>query len=154
MSQSVNDELPINRSHEIRDTVLKSGFTGVAATVLVVAMCSPAGLGGLIGTSVASGLGFGSTPTSDHNTLNFPQAPQPLTTAELQSIHERLDSSIATLDDVRAATDAEINFMRSVASGDHIVAFNEPVEAPSAVSAPSDPNLELAALLLPESQAQ
>mgnify|MGYP000865863612 CR=1 FL=1 len=39
---------------EVRDTVVKSGLTGVAATVLAVTIFSPAGFGGMIGTSLAS----------------------------------------------------------------------------------------------------
>ena len=42
---------------EVRDTIVKSGLTGVAATVLAVTIFSPAGLGGMIGTSLASGFG-------------------------------------------------------------------------------------------------
>src|SRR5690606_27627224 len=42
---------------EVRDTVVKSSLTGVAATVLAVTVFSPAGLGGIVGTSMASGFG-------------------------------------------------------------------------------------------------
>ena len=42
---------------EVRDTVVKSGLTGVAATVLAVTIFSPAGFGGMIGTSLASSFG-------------------------------------------------------------------------------------------------
>src|SRR5262249_23900288 len=50
----------IDHNAETRDVIIKSGLSGVAATVLVVTMCSPGVLGGMIGTSLASSLGFGS----------------------------------------------------------------------------------------------
>ena len=34
---------------EVRDTIVKSGLTGVAATMLAVTIFSPAGFGGMIG---------------------------------------------------------------------------------------------------------
>ena len=34
---------------EVRDTIIKSSLTGVAATVMAVTVFSPAGLGGMIG---------------------------------------------------------------------------------------------------------
>ena len=75
----------------------------LAATVLVVTMCSPAGLGGLIGTSVAAGLGFGSQPGSDEHSLRFAQPSPPLTATELASIRDQLNSSEAQMDNMRAA---------------------------------------------------
>lgn len=172
MSQRDNLDLAQDGDAEFRDVVLKSGFSGVAATVLVVAMCSPAGLGGMIGTSVASSLGFGAKTGPDANATNFANTPAPLTSAELTTIHERLASSAAQIDNIRAATDSEIQYMREIASSSHI-ALATPVTTmpahvtqvaadrvahPSSVasaSAPAyDPHLELAALLLPEQDDQ
>lgn len=152
------DEIDPPRDNEFRDIVLKSGFTGVAATVLVVAICSPAGLGGMIGTSVASSLGFGAKSNADANTLHFSSAPSPLSTTELATIHQTLESSEAQIDNIRAATDSEIQYMRDIATAGHIaLAAPAAVHAAAASAHPSvvasatfDPHLELAALLLPE----
>src|SRR5262249_22819384 len=112
---ALDDDAPIDRSNEIRDIVLKSGFSGVAATVLTVVMCSPAGFGGMIRTSLASlGLLPGNPNQANADDRSYPRA-TPLTQAELVTIRERLESSSASIDNMRAATDAEIEFMRGIA---------------------------------------
>ena len=61
---------------EVRDTVLKSSLTGVAATALAVTIFSPAGFGGLVGTSLASGFGGDSGATAAENPYaNLPAYP-------------------------------------------------------------------------------
>ena len=45
---------PTDYSREVRDTVVKSGLTGVAATVLAVTIFSPAGFGGYLGARFAA----------------------------------------------------------------------------------------------------
>ena len=166
----VSDEPGKDMNAELRDTVLKSGFAGVAATVLVVAMCSPAGFGGLIGTSVASGLGFSAQPGVDENSIRFAPIPAPITVAELLSIHEKLQASDAELDNARAATDAEIDFIRGVAQNDSDTSLASTAAiAPLAMTGPTmrvssnvsrslapahiDPHLELAELLLPRTSS-
>lgn len=165
-------------SREVRDTVVKSGLTGVAATVFAVTIFSPAGLGGLIGTSLASG--GGGTPADDVY-ANLPAYPAPLTSAEVSDIRGQLASTTASLEITRAATDARIEHIRSIALGEGAVSFapmpaqpvgeglrltlSEPAAAPapapvevtvtpvsyggpSAVDAYRDPHLELADLFL------
>ena len=153
------EEFDPPRDNEFRDIVLKSGFTGVAATVLVVAMCSPAGLGGMIGTSVASSLGLGAKANPDAN-AHFAPIPAPLTSTELATIHETLQSSEAQIDNIRAATDSEIQYMHDIAASGHVaLAAPAALHAAAAPAHPStvatasatfDSHLELAALLLPE----
>lgn len=150
---------------EVRDVVVKSAFTGVAATVLVVTMCSPAGLGGMVGTSIAS-LGFSSLDPSNSGepAVNFPRVPLVMSSEELSGIHERIAGSVAMMDNIRAATDAEIDHMRQIASDVNMLAFgsvvgaadiialNEPVE-PEPPLALRDQHLELAELFLGPSTA-
>ena len=163
---------------EVRDTVLKSGLTGVAATVLAVTVFSPAGLGGMIGTSLASGLGLDASSTSaDDPYANLPAYPAPLTDEELSDIRGQLARTAASLEITRAATEAKIERVRSIATSDGLVTFasaprifvaDEPVAGPApapieaAIAAPAayagggsadaslyrDRNLELAELLL------
>jgi hypothetical protein len=169
MLQRDEPELPRSRD-EFRDIVLKSGLTGVAASVLVVAMCSPAGFGGMIGTSLASGLGFGAKADPEQNAQHFSKTPAPLTSAELTAIHETLQSSEAQIDNIRAATDSEIQYMHDIAASGHI-ALSAPVSMaplhvaqvvhvahPSSVAMATgsavDPHLELAALFLPDDQTE
>lgn len=158
---------------EVRDTIVKSGFTGVAATVLAVTIFSPAGLGGMIGTSLASGLGLDSNSTSaDDPYANLPAYPAPLTADEINDIRGQLARTTASLEITRAATEAKIDHIRSIAEG--AVTFApmpqaaplrfttiDPVslaapatiapapQPPSGIEASvSDPSLELAELLL------
>lgn len=100
---------------EARETVVKSGMTGIAATVLAVTVFSPAGLGGLIGTSLASG--FGLTPAAGPEENVYarlaPYAP-PLTPAELSQIRGQIASTTASLEITRAATEAKIERLREL----------------------------------------
>lgn len=103
-------------AREVRDTVVKSGLTGVAATVLAVAAFSPAGFGGMIGTSLASG--FGIEPNSaaaEDPYANLPAYPAPLTNQEVSDIRGQLAATAASLEITRAATEAKIDQMRALA---------------------------------------
>ena len=133
---------------EVRDTIVKSGLTGVAATVLAVTIFSPAGLGGMIGTSLASG--FGQDPNAapaDNPYANLPAYPSPLTPQEISDIRGQLASTAAQMEFTRAATDAKIEHVRSIAMVDGAVTFtpmpsnNVPyltqAPAPAAAAAPS-----------------
>lgn len=103
---------------EVRDTILKSGFTGVAATILAVTIFSPAGFGGMVGTSLASGLGLDSSGASaDDPYANLPPYPAPLTAQELSDIRGQLARTTASLEITRAATEAKIDHIRSIAEG-------------------------------------
>lgn len=115
-------EKPADYGREVRDTVVKSGLTGVAATVLAVTIFSPAGFGGMIGTSLASGFGLDTTNASaDDPYASLPPYPAPLTAEELSDIHNRLARTTASLEITRAATEAKIEYIRSVAlSGDAV----------------------------------
>ena len=150
---SHDSDKPVDRDAELRDTILKSSFTGVAATVFAVVVCSPAGLGGMIGTSVA-GLGWNSLDPNNtgKDVVAFPTA-TPLSQVELQDIRLRLTSTSADLDNMRAATDAEIEYIRAIADSDNVLAFSA---APTTVAtvvprSEVDPNAELAQLLLQDS---
>lgn len=112
---SQHKDVPRTYSQEVRDVVIKSSLSGVAATVLAVTLCSPAGLGGMIGTSLASGFGLGPerAPTDDVY-ASFPAYPSPLSRAELEDIRDRLAQTSASLAITRAATEAKIEYIRSV----------------------------------------
>jgi hypothetical protein len=109
---------------EVRDTIVKSSLTGVAATVLAVTIFSPAGLGGMIGTSLASS--FGNDPNvapADNPYANLPAYPSPLTAEEVSSIRGQLASTAAQMEFTRAATDAKIEQVRAIAMVDGAVTF-------------------------------
>jgi hypothetical protein len=109
---------------EVRDTIVKSSLTGVAATVLAVTIFSPAGLGGMIGTSLASG--FGQDPNlapADNPYANLPAYPSPLTPQEVSDIRGQLASTAAAMEFTRAATDAKIEHVRAIAMVDGAVTF-------------------------------
>lgn len=128
---------------EVRETVLKSGFTGVAATVLAVTVFSPAGFGGLVGTSLASGLGLDSNSASaDDPYANLPAYPAPLSAQELDDIRSQLARTTASLEITRAATEAKIEHMRSIALTDGVVTF---AAAPQATPQQRDAEPRLAA---------
>lgn len=154
---------------ELRDTIVRSSLTGVAATFLAVTLCSPAGLGGLVGTTWAT-LGFDSLDPDNtgETVVTFPVTPPPISAEELQTIRGRLAGSVATLDNIRASTDAQIEYMRglSVEAAEFVVTVPRDIIAkadPSpvaetvdvALAEPTpviDRDLELAALLVrPES---
>jgi hypothetical protein len=112
-------------SEEVRGTVVKSGLTGVAATILAVTVFSPAGLGGLIGTSLASGFGGDSNARSaDDPYARLPAYPTPLTEAEISTIQAELAQTSASLEITKAATDARIEHVRTLALTDGMVTFS------------------------------
>ena len=115
---------PADYGREVRDTVVKSGLTGVAATVLAVTVFSPAGLGGMIGTSLASGFGLDtSAAATDDPYASLPPYPAPLTAQELSEIHDQLARTTASLEITRAATEAKIEYIRSLALSGDLVTF-------------------------------
>lgn len=124
------------------DTILKSGFSGVAATFLAVTLSSPAGLGGLVGASVAAG------DVSEAGAVEFPDAPDPLSAADLSAIHERLASSMAEMESMREATDARIEQVREIAQNHQVLAYALPDESEFTEAPPVDPNVQLANYLL------
>jgi hypothetical protein len=119
---------------EVRDTVVKSSLTGVAATVIAVTAISPAGFGDWIGASVASNIGFdASANAADNPYVNLPPFAPPLTQAELDTIRGQLSSAEASLTLLRAATDAKIERARALALTEGAVTF---APMPVAVRAP------------------
>lgn len=153
---------------EVRDTIVKSSLTGVAATVLAVTAFSPAGFGGIVGTSLASGLGLDHGRTaSDDPYARLPAFPSPLTQTELSDIRGELARTAASIEITRAATEDKIQYVRTIAEHQGLGAsfasvhhaslaapVSVPVAAPSTApaplptAAPRDRDLELAALLL------
>lgn len=104
---------------EVRDTVVKSTLAGVAATALAVAVFSPAGLGGMIGNSLASGRASDSkTQPGDNPYEHLPAFPAPLTGEEFTRIRAQLDHAAELIDTTRAATQARIEHVRSIAIAD------------------------------------
>jgi hypothetical protein len=119
----MSDE-PRDYGREVRDTVVKSSLTGVAATVLAVTVFSPAGFGGLIGTSLASGFGIdANVAQADDPYANLPPYPSPLTVEELSHIHDQLARTTVSLEITRAATEAKIEYIRSIAVSGDLVTF-------------------------------
>jgi len=120
---------------EVRDTIVKSSLTGVAATVLAVTVFSPAGLGGMIGTSVASG--FGVEPaanTADDPYAKLPPYPAPLTSDEISDIRGQLAATAASLEITRAATEARMEQMRALTVAPVVMAAPVLVHAPVIVA--------------------
>jgi hypothetical protein len=108
-------ELP-EYSREVRDTIVKSSLTGVAVTVLAVTAFSPAGFGGIIGTSVASGLGLDhSAARTNDPYAGLPPYPSPLSQTELTDIRGELARTAASLEITRAATEDKIDYVRGIA---------------------------------------
>lgn len=111
---------------QMRSTAVKSGLSGVAVTVLAVTMFSPAGFGGVIGTSLASGFGANANAggaTTDDVYGRLPAFPTPISQEELSDIRGRLARTEASLAITRAATDARIEHIRSIAMSDGVVTF-------------------------------
>lgn len=109
---------------EVRDIVVKSGLTGVAATMLAVTIFSPAGFGGLVGTSLASGLGGEANRSPASNPYaNLPAFPAPLTVEEISDIRGQIASTTASMEITRAATEPRIERVRSLAMADGLVSF-------------------------------
>ena len=119
---------PADYGREVRDTVVKSSLTGVAATVLAVTVFSPAGFGGMIGTSLASGFGLDTNAAAaDDPYASLPPYPAPLSAQELSDIHNQLARTTASLEITRAATEAKIEHIRSLAlNGGDLVTFAPP----------------------------
>lgn len=111
-----DDDEPRGYVDEVRDTVIKSSLTGVAATALVVTIFSPAGLGGMIGTSVASGLGLDTSANaaSAEGYANLPPYPSPLSSTELNDIRSQLAQTTASLEITKAATESRLEYIRSI----------------------------------------
>jgi hypothetical protein len=132
-------EKPADYGREVRDTVVKSSLTGVAATVLAVTIFSPAGFGGMIGTSLASGFGVDTnSATAEDPYASLPPYPAPLTAQELSDIHNQLARTTASLEITRAATEAKIEYIRSIAISGDAVTF-----APMRQTAQVDDGLRL-----------
>lgn len=102
----------IQPSNDVRDTIVKSGLSGVAATVLAVTIWSPAGLGGMIGTSLASG--DSSSPVSDA-VGGLAPFPAPITEVELRDIRAKLHDSAVSMRTLRESTNGEIAHIRAIA---------------------------------------
>ena len=135
---------------EARETIVKSGLSGVAATFVAVTVCSPAGLGGFIGTGVASGLGGELSPSTlraRDNGLAFPEVRTPLSAADLTDIRTRLRDSANALDRARHDTDSAIEMLREIAE---IGQSNSDI---SVAEGPRASDVELARLLLSRSQS-
>jgi len=133
-------------------TIVKSSLTGVAATMAVVAVCSPAGLGGMIGTSVASGLGIDTVDVlrPRDGVVTFPDLRAPLSNAELDSIRGRLADCAFVIESARASTDATIDMLRTIASDP--MAFSVAHDYAQEVT-PRESDVELARLLLASSSS-
>jgi hypothetical protein len=113
-----------DHDREVRDTILKSSFTGVAATVIAVTALSPAGFGDWIGASLASNLRVDtSANAADNPYVDLPPFLAPLTQAELSAIRGQLASAEASLTLLRSATDTNIERVRALAMTDGIVSF-------------------------------
>jgi hypothetical protein len=108
---------PVDYGREVRDTIVKSSLAGVAATVLAVTIFSPAGFGGMIGTSLASGFGVAdpNVAAADDPYARLPAYPSPLSQDELSNIRGELARTTASLEITRAATEAKIEHIRSIA---------------------------------------
>lgn len=115
-------EQGVSFEREVRDTVVKSGLTGVAATVLAVTIISPAGLGGMVGTSLASGAG--ADPVAAENPYaSLPAYRSPLTADEVSEIRGQLASTAARMEITRAATEEKIEHVRQIAMSGGGVTF-------------------------------
>jgi len=131
---------PSNFEREVRDTIIKSSLTGIAAAALTVTFVSPQGFGGMIGQSLASNLGFDATAdAADSPYANLPAYPAPLSQQELNHIRGQLASTAVSLEITRAATDDKIEHVRQLAMGDGLVTFTPARAAP----VPSAPEVSL-----------
>lgn len=118
---------------EVRDTVLKSSLTGVAATALAITVFSPAGFGDWVGATFASSLGYDTTASAaDNPYANLPAYPAPLTEAELSGIRSQLTSAAVSLELTRLADEAKIEHFRSLELTDGVVTFTPAPRAPAA----------------------
>lgn len=115
-------ESPFER--EVRDTIVKSGLTGVAATMLAVTIFSPAGLGGMIGTSVASG--HADAAGADNPYASLAGYPAPLTNSEISDLRGTLASNAAKLEFTHAATNDRVERVRAIAASGAAVRMGAP----------------------------
>jgi hypothetical protein len=130
-----------NYQREVRDTILKSGLSGVAATALAITFFSPAGFGDWVGATFASSFGYDSTASdADNPYANLPAFPTPLSEAELSSIRGQLGSAQASLELTRAADEAKIEHFRSLELNDSVVTFTP---APRRAAVTPDASLRL-----------
>lgn len=142
------DKLEGGFEREVRDTIVKSSLTGVAATVLAVTVFSPAGFGGIVGTSLASGFGGDSnTAPADNPYANLPAYPAPLTVEEVSDIRGQIASTTAAMEITRAATETRIERVRAIAMADGLVSFSS-MSAP--LAAPALPQIEMPAPVVPQ----
>jgi hypothetical protein len=122
--QSMTERLAQTHESKAIETVVKSGLTGVAATVLAAAVFSPAGFGGMIGTSLAHGGDASNSSRASQDPYSvLPAYPAPLSAQELDAIHSQLAQTAASLEFTRAATDARIERIRSLVTDDGLVTF-------------------------------
>ncbi len=129
---------------EVRDTIVKSGLTGVAATMLAVTIFSPAGFGGMIGTSLASGLGMDpNVAPADDVYANLPAYPSPLSIDEVAEIQGQLSRTSASLELTRAATEARIDHIRTIALSEGVVTFTPMPQAAPVQTARVEEDLRL-----------
>lgn len=143
---------PISSDAKMREEVYKSAFSGVAATVLAVTLFSPAGFGGTIGTSLASGFGADSDTTpADDVYARLPPFPSPMSPEELADIRGQIARTTASLAITRAATDARIEQLRALSASADAVSFTPMASVgqigaglavTGAVAAPSAPMIE------------
>jgi hypothetical protein len=122
-----------DHGREIRETIVKSGLAGVGVTVLAVTLCSPAGLAGMIGTSVASGMG-GASATNDPY-AKLPPFPSLLTQTDISDIRGRLASVAASMEISRAATDDRIEFVHELADHPGALSVSAPHHAAKSLPA-------------------
>lgn len=141
----MSERSPKTYEAEARETIYKSGLTGVAATMLAVAAFSPAGFGGMIGTSLASGFGMEpSANNADNVYAQLPAYPRPITEAELIDIQGDLARTSVSLEITRAATEAKLEQLRAIASSEGVEAF-APLAAVTQLQAPIGPDLRVTA---------
>jgi hypothetical protein len=140
---------------EIRDTVVKSSLTGVAASVIAVTLASPAGFGGVIGTSIASSFGGQSANASTDEVYgSLPAFPAPLSQTELSDIRGQLARTTASLEITRAATDERIERIRSIAMSEGVTSFapiREASRVGAGISVQSPTAIEIAPVMTPAS---
>lgn len=147
----MSEQTPKSFEAEVRDTVVKSSLTGVAATVLAVTFFSPAGFGGMIGTSLASGFGLDPNAQASNENIyaNLPAYPSPLTQQELSDISGELARTAASLEITRAATEAKIEHIRSISLSQGVASFAPLPVVVAATAAPARTDLRLTAVEAP-----
>jgi hypothetical protein len=127
---------PVDYGREVRDTIVKSSLTGVTATALAVTIFSPAGFGGLIGTSLASNFGLEpNAAAADDTYARLPSFPAPLSEVELETIRGQLARTSASLEITRAATEERIEHIRSIALTDRTSTNFAPAPLPRTAQA-------------------